>query len=431
RYDSQTDSFEHWTKRDGLPSNIVLGLLEGEPGMIWASTTSGLAVLDPESGRWRPFYDQSRLRYGEFTAGRYKSRAGILYFGALNALYRIDPSRVVYSEDVQPVRITRIQVDNNDLDGALAPWYMEEIRVRWHEANLSLEFAALDYGDPFRVQYAYMLEGFDSDWTYSGQRSYASYTNLPGGRSYVFKVKASNGAGEWSEEATSLAVIVSTAPWVTWWAISLYLIAASGGVWMFVVVRSRALLKDQVDELSVLKRQLELANVRLEQLASHDGLTGLLNRRALDAELLRRHTAAASLVEPISVLMIDIDYFKNFNDRYGHQLGDECLIAVCARIGESLERPQDSIARYGGEEFAAILPGTDEAGARRVAERVRTAVEALGIVHEASHISRVVTVSVGYVSRVPVPGDDPARLMDLADEALYRAKNAGRNRISD
>ena len=431
RYDEGSDSFKHWTKRDGLQSNIVLGLLEGSAGAIWASTTNGLSVLEPESGRWRPFFDQGRLRYGEFTAGRYRSRSGTLYFGALNAFYRIDPKKIVRNSYMPPVRITSIKVLNKEFDTGLAPYFVESIDLGWNEANLSLNFAALDYGDPLRVQYAYMLEGFDDDWVYSGGRSYASYTNLPGGKSYVFKVKAANGMGDWNGAVTELRVDVAVAPWRSWYAIALYAAIALGLVWIVGVARSRAVLKDRVDELSLLKSQLESANVRLEVLAAHDGLTGLLNRRSLDSELARRCQAAVRLDEPVAALMVDIDYFKPYNDRYGHQAGDECLIAVANAISSALERPQDSVSRYGGEEFAAILPGTDATGARLVAERVRAAVQGLGMEHEDSSVAEVVTVSVGFAALVPAFGEPPSRIIDLADEALYRAKNGGRNRVSD
>jgi len=430
RYEESTNSFTHWTKKHGLPSNIVMGLLEGEPGTIWASTTTGLAILERTSGRWRPFFDQSRLRYGEFTAGRFKSASGVLYFGAMNALYMVDPKKVSYSSDAPPVRITSIKIQNKELDTDLAPWFVKDVRVKWNEASLSLSFAAMDYADPLRVQYAYQLVGFDSDWVYAGARSYASYTNLRGGREYVFKVKAANGIGEWAEAATELRVKVAPMPWASPWAIALYVALALAMIWVLSVVRSRVLLRGEVNELSRLKSQLEQANARLEVLAAHDGLTGVLNRRSLDVELSRRFQTASRLAEPVSVLMVDIDFFKAYNDKYGHQAGDEVLIAVSAAIGKALTRPQDTVARYGGEEFAAILPGTDSSGAERVAERVRAAVEALGLVHEASQVVQVITVSVGYASSVPAIGETPAKLVDLADEALYRAKDAGRNRIS-
>jgi len=430
RYEASSDSFSYWTKRDGLQSNIVLALLEGRDGDIWASTTGGLSVLDRASMRWRPFMDQSRLRYGEFTAGRFRARDGCLYFGALNALYRIDPTRPEGPKASVPVRITSIKALNKELETGTAPWFTESIRLGWRENYLSLSFAALEFGDPSRLQYAYMLEGVDDDWVYAGTRSYASYTNLKGG-SYVFRVKAGGGLGGWNSDTTELRVRVEPAPWAAWWAIAAYVALGLAVAWIVAVARSRSLLKGRVDELSRLKSQLESANVRLEVLAAHDGLTGLMNRRSLDAELARRSESASRLGEPLAALMIDIDFFKPYNDRYGHQAGDECLVAVAAAIKGALERPQDSAARYGGEEFVALLPGTDAEGARLVAERVRAAVEALSIPHEASLAASAVSVSVGFASIVPGDGHRLTRLVDLADEALYRAKNGGRNRVSD
>jgi len=430
RYVEETDSFEHWTKRDGLQSNIVHGIVEAADGSIWAVSTSGLSVFDAAGGRWRPFSDQGRLRYGEFTSGRFASRSGLLYFGAVNALYAIDPAAVAGAPLAPPVRFTSIKSLSEELDTGLSPWFVDRIRLGWNDAHLSLSFAALDYADPSRVQYAYMLEGFDEDWVYSGDRSYASYTNLPGGRTYAFKVKAASAIGDWGDEATELLIEVDKAPWLRWWAVLLYLAVAALGVMMIRLYSSRAALKSRVGELSALKGQLESANVQLEALAAHDGLTGLYNRRAFNGELAMRWQAAAATGEPLAALMIDIDYFKPYNDRYGHQAGDACLAAIAAAIKGALDRPHDSASRYGGEEFVALLPGADEAGAARVAEKIRAAVEGLGIPHSGSSVAPSVTASVGYASLSPDPGAPPGRLVDLADEALYRAKNGGRNRVS-
>lgn len=430
RYVEESDSFEHWTKRDGLQSNIVHGIVEAADGSIWAVSTSGLSVFDAAGGRWRPFSDQGRLRYGEFTSGRFASRSGLLYFGAVNALYVIDPAAIAGLPDAPPIRFTSIKSLNEELDTGLSPWFVDRVRLGWSDPHLSLSFAALDYADPTRVQYAYKLEGFDEDWVYSGARSYASYTNLPGGRSYSFKVRAATAIGDWDGEATELFIEVDKVPWLRWWAILLYLVAAGLVAFTVRLYASRAMLKSRVGELSALKGQLESANVKLEALAAHDGLTGLYNRRAFNDELAARWQAAGATGEPLAALMIDIDFFKPYNDRYGHQAGDACLAAIAAAVKAALDRPHDSASRYGGEEFVALLPGTDAAGAARVAEKVRAAIEALGIPHGGSSVASAVTASVGYASLRPEPGSPPGRLVDLADEALYRAKNGGRNRVS-
>jgi diguanylate cyclase (GGDEF)-like protein len=185
------------------------------------------------------------------------------------------------------------------------------------------------------------------------------------------------------------------------------------------------------EEKAALARALEDANHRLEELAATDALTLLANRRGFDARLSQEWRRSRRERTPLSLLLLDVDHFKLFNDRYGHQSGDDCLHRVGQGILGAIRRPADTAARYGGEEFAVVLPDTDEFGAAHVAERVRAAVEALAIPHAASALGRV-TVSVGAATAWPEAGADPdaAGLVRLADEALYRAKREGRNRVS-
>jgi diguanylate cyclase (GGDEF)-like protein len=430
KYLPDTDSFRYWTKRDGLPSNVVLAIQEGSDGQIWASTVTGLSFFEPASSRWRPFGGPSDLRYNEFTVGNAVGKNGRLYFGAVNAVYRIDSRLVLRRDFLPPVRLTSIMVDNQEASPDTSPWLLDELSLPWDTGSVAFTFAALDYRDPSRNQFAYMLEGLDEGWTFSGSRDYAGYTNLTPGRSYVFRVKASNNEGVWNEEGLALRVRVQTSPWLSWWAILLYALVLGSFVWLLMTLRSKARLRGEVYELSRLKSELEEANVKLEELASHDGLTGLLNRRSFNIELERRFKAAQALGEPLSVLMVDIDCFKPYNDHYGHQLGDEALMAVANGIRSALERPQDSVARYGGEEFAVILPGTELPGALKVAERIRYGIAELKLPHESSTVLPLVTVSVGAAELWPQAGMKPAELLTLADSALYRAKDAGRNRVA-
>lgn len=169
-------------------------------------------------------------------------------------------------------------------------------------------------------------------------------------------------------------------------------------------------------------------NVELARLAMTDGLTGLPNRRRFDEALARDCRRAARQALPLSLLMIDADCFKGYNDRYGHQQGDTVLRRVADCIRAALDRPGDVGCRFGGEEFAVILPDTYAAGAESVAVRIRDAVRSLRLPH-AGNPSGVVTVSIGVAQGPPDASLDPARLIEAADQALYEAKRLGRNQV--
>ncbi len=183
---------------------------------------------------------------------------------------------------------------------------------------------------------------------------------------------------------------------------------------------------------SIRNRSLKLedsyaTSKRLEKLSNTDWLTGVGNRRAFDAAFMVEWQRAVRDKKPIALMLIDIDYFKNFNDHYGHLKGDECLITVAQSLVSSIRRPADSVWRYGGEEFAAILPDTDNAIA--LAELFRSAVEHLQIPHQYSEVSQVITISIGVCQIIPEQTSDPVRFIETVDKALYRAKHTGRNRV--
>ncbi len=190
---------------------------------------------------------------------------------------------------------------------------------------------------------------------------------------------------------------------------------------------NRAIVRARVHTHMSLKRKTDL----LEQIALLDGLTGIPNRRYFDEQLQREANRSLRQEKSLSVLMMDIDHFKDFNDHYGHGAGDQCLQKVAETLKTTLLRPADMIARYGGEEFVALLPGTDASGAREVAEKLRTAIAELAIPHEHSSASSVVTLSIGCATYSP---QDPEEVLDgllkSGDEALYSAKKTGRNRCA-
>lgn len=185
-----------------------------------------------------------------------------------------------------------------------------------------------------------------------------------------------------------------------------------------------AVVRARVKTHLTLKAQSDL----LRQLVFIDGLTGVANRRCFDERLGTEWRRAARNAAPLALLMLDVDYFKRYNDRYGHQVGDECLRRVAGAVKDCLLRPADLAARYGGEEFAFILPGTEFEGAMALAAGMEQRVRGLQIEHSDSDTAKVVTVSLGVSMCLPWPEGDPASLLALADAQLYRAKHSGRGR---
>lgn len=177
-----------------------------------------------------------------------------------------------------------------------------------------------------------------------------------------------------------------------------------------------------------MQKQLEDTNLELKRLSSQDGLTGIANRRTYDDTLDKAWRNAIREKEIISLIMVDIDFFKPYNDTYGHQGGDDCLRKVAQAIQAAVHRPLDLVARYGGEEFALVLPETPIEGARAVAEKMMSNVAKLKLKHEGSTVSDIVTISLGVACITPEENSSAEEFVSKADEALYEAKESGRNK---
>lgn len=195
-----------------------------------------------------------------------------------------------------------------------------------------------------------------------------------------------------------------------------------------------AVLRQRVKRLlqqANLYKQLQTANSELQRLVSIDSLTQVANRRCFDETLEHELVRMSREQMPLALILCDVDFFKLYNDTYGHLEGDWCLKKIARAISDAVCRPGDLVARYGGEEFAIILPRTDAAGAVEVAKRVRNSVNQLQIPHAASQVSDYITVSMGITCTLPGEEVTPAKLIRAADIGLYRAKAQGRDRHSD
>ncbi len=181
--------------------------------------------------------------------------------------------------------------------------------------------------------------------------------------------------------------------------------------------------------LALEKRKTEQLNLKLRDISYIDGLTGVANRLKFEEYLRQEWERAKRIGRPLSLLMIDIDFFKNYNDMFGHLKGDECLKRVAQIINKHVRSNIDLVSRYGGEEFAVIIPEANLELARKIAERIRKDIENFKISHPASKVSKYVTVSIGVASLIPSGNFEKEALINMADEALYEAKRTGRNRV--
>lgn len=273
--------------------------------------------------------------------------------------------------------------------------------------------------------YRYRLSGFEehfSDWSRSSRISF--YQLEPG--EYQFEAQAQDHAGE-VHSITPFLLQVPYPWYFTWPAKVIWALLLGGVFWLLirylVKARTQILVKDKLRLQEMVEEQtrdLANANKRLESLAHIDGLTGVANRRRLDSYLKLTADNCREQGRPLSVLLIDVDFFKQFNDQHGHIKGDEVLKEIAKLLGASLRRSEDMLARFGGEEFTAVLPGADEAAALEVAELMRQQVEKC-------HFK--VTVSIGIAWTFGNQPIDMQQLLLQADQALYKAKHAGRNRV--
>jgi len=213
----------------------------------------------------------------------------------------------------------------------------------------------------------------------------------------------------------------------------------NGYVWIRDVVHVIRNEKDEVDSLigfmfdiserKKTEEKLISLQKELEALSFKDGLTGIANRRMFDSSLDTEWASAHRSNQPLSLIVLDIDFFKQYNDLYGHIQGDKCLANVAQTLNLAAVRPRDIAARFGGEEFVLLLPETDESAALKVAERCQRLIEKLKIPHEKSSVSQFVTASIG-VGTINVPAEmEPKNFIEAVDKLLYAAKQKGRNRI--
>jgi diguanylate cyclase (GGDEF)-like protein len=419
----------------------IFAIQSDAAGNIWFTTMSAIVRLDPATGASSRYGAADGLIDGYRVGAGYAGADGKLYFAGGGGVVMVRPEAVRVDSRAPGVSITDISVFNRSLTLAPRPAGVtlrgavtapRELVLAADQSVFSIEFAALHFADPGKNTYAYQLEGFDRTWVGAdaAHRS-ATYTNLDPG-TYVFKVKAANDRGLWSDTAASMSITVLPPYWKSWWFRLLAGALAASAVVATYRARVAALTRNKHQlEAQIAERTAELAesNAKLAALSLTDGLTGLANRRGFDAGLADEWARAFRNGTPVALAMLDVDHFKLYNDAYGHQAGDHCLRVIAGVIAEHARRPGDLAARYGGEEFALLTPATDGTAAALIAQTVCERIAALGLVHAGSSY-QTVTASIGIAALIPDATNSPEMLIRLADEALYQAKRDGRNRVA-
>jgi diguanylate cyclase (GGDEF)-like protein len=433
--------FTAYTTSEGLYDDAIFSILEDGQGRLWMSCNKGIFRVDKRElddfdrkiiPRLRPVsYGvddgmKNRECNGANQPPAWRDGLGQLWFPTIEGVTVVDPKRLAGNPVPPPVNLEQFVVDGR----SLAP--REGLVLAPGARNLEIQYVAPSFVAPTRVRYRYMLEGIDTEWVDAGTRRAAYYSRLPPG-SFRFRVSAANDEGVWNETGASLSFQLRPRLYQTPWFYAVCGLALAGVVWGGDRLRVRRVrsreeaLERLVEERT---RALAEANLRLERLSSLDGLTGVANRRRFDEVLDLEWRRASRSGTKVSLVMLDLDYFKDFNDTNGHLAGDERLRQVAQALAGTLGRAGDLVARYGGEEFVVLLPGTAEADAWALAERLRAGVEALGLTHNASSVAPVVTLSAGVATKMAEEHTSPAALLAAADGALYRAKREGRNRVA-
>jgi diguanylate cyclase (GGDEF)-like protein len=442
-------SFANISQADGLTNDVIYGIEIGNSGELWLSTNYGISRFDPKTGDISNMHRSDGLQSEEFNFGaHYRSDSGELFFGGHNGFNAFHPENLQANKQIPLIMLTGLFMSGQPIKSDLPIDEDNGVEFSYKDDVLSFEFAALDYAMPAENRYMYKLEGFDSDWIDLGNRRRVTYTDLNDGQ-YTLRVKAANSDGVWNEAGFSMPVVVTPAPWDTWWAYLVYLAAIVQVIVAFWKGHKRKLRREEEYsnrlESEVQLRTVELAernnelkdlNVTLQESSLSDPLTGLKNRRFVfeevsrDLEVIRRKYQDTQLGINISeaadlvFMMIDLDVFKPINDTYGHAAGDKMLLDVRDLLVSTC-RKTDIVVRWGGDEFVVIAKQSNPGDAEALAERIRSRIAEHNFVLAEGQIVRT-TCSIGFAA-YPLfasQADDGSldQVMNLADQLMYEAK---------
>lgn len=432
--------FFNYRETDGLFSNGVFAIEEDSNGFFWISSNNGIyrvrrnELNEMAQGRTDRitsvgYGKQDGMRSNECNGGRQPASVrddqGRMWFPTQDGIAVVDASLEKPNVTPPTVIIESVLVERKPID------HRNGIMLEPGGRDIEINFTGINLTKSEQIHFQYKLEGHDKEWVNAGTRRSAVYSYLPPGK-YTFIARAANSDGVWSRANAFLSIEHQPYFYQDWKFITLISIGAAlllMLIWKLSVKQLEARERKLARLVAERTAELADANESLNALANSDGLTRIGNRRRFESFLSDEWHRAIRFRTELSLVLLDIDHFKLFNDTYGHTAGDECLQRVAEALASTIHRPTDLVARFGGEEFAIVLGGTGAEGAANIAELGVAAIRALEIEHSTSKASQMLTVSVGVATLIPQVDSDMATLIKAADQALYSAKRNGRDRM--
>lgn len=321
RFNPRSETFKSYSTEDGLPNNVIYGMIEDDRGHLWMSSNNGISDFNPETGEFRNYDVGDGLPGNEYRFGAYhRGNSGTMYFGGINGVVSFESDSIRQNPHIPPVVFTQFEIYNRPVDinsGSILEKSItetEEINLSYREQVFSFEFSGLHYAAPSQNSYAYMMEGFDEEWQYIGNRRFVSFTSMPPAE-YTLRVKAANKDGVWNNEGTSIRINIAPPPWQTWWAYVVYgfiTLLTVGGFIQYRIEKERKKkkhLESQNEELEtlVVDRTKEL----LAEKEKSDTLLYNILPREVAEELKDKGTTTPRRFEDATILFCDFQGFTS------------------------------------------------------------------------------------------------------------------------
>lgn len=424
RFDPATEVFRTYTKDNGLSSNQIIGITDADDGFLWILTPKYLNLFNIEHGTAQAYNIADIQQYGYFSCPPLGLKGkGLFFLGTDQGIFKISQEKLyTFRLQFAPIKIRAMQVDGQDIN-----LYTTKRPLSFSRSanDLKISFAAPYSSRRKKPVCAYKLIGYDKDWIIATDRDYVRYINLPAG-SYTFAVKNAAEAHDTIHDTLSFTIRPSflVSPVMIWFYILL------AGLIVFLIYKIHKLYWLQRYANLLEEKQLVLIqdNFTLKELSMLDHLTGIGNRRYIDTIGGKIWRMAMEHKMSIAVMMFDIDFFKKYNDRFGHQAGDELLRLIGADLKKRIRTETDLIGRYGGEEFLVVMYNVLSDKALHIAEGIRKAIATLHERYPNEMVGQT-TISIGVFCDIPSDTAPFVKMIHKADCALYRAKQSGRNQV--